>query len=155
MADKAKIALHKRGRSLTQADREGTGRFKRPGPMTRWFLGDRLKWIILLILSPTIAILLFPNFLTKPNVQRIGDVAERDIKASRDFLLENKDRTEKNRERAVKAVLSVYDFDSTSLQEVQRIREAFDIGKAMLLCPLASHTSPMSTLFIVCRALPF
>ncbi len=129
MADKAKIALHRRGRSLTQADREGTGRFKRPGPMTRWFLGDRLKWIILLILSPTIAILLFPNFLTKPDVHRIGDVAERDIKASRDFLLENKARTEKNRETAVKGVLSVYDFDSTSLQVVPRIREAFDIGK--------------------------
>ncbi len=129
MPDKTKIALHKRGRPLTKAEREGTGRFKRPGPLVRWFLGDRLKWFVLVILSSLLAVLLFPNFLTRPEFYRIGDVAKRDIKASRDFLLENKERTEKNRETAVKAVLSVYDFDSTSVQVVPRIREAFRFGR--------------------------
>jgi len=130
MTEKSRIPLRKKGRSSKKFDRDGTGRFKRPGLLTRMFLGDRLKWIILILLSPVIAILLFPNFLNKPKVYRIGDVAERDIKATRDFLLENRAQTEKKREEAVKGVLSVYDFDSTSLQAASRIREAFRMGRA-------------------------
>ena len=129
MTEKTRIHLRKRGKPSKKFDRDGTGRFKRPGPLTRWFLGERLKWIILVLLSLAIAILLFPNFLNKPETYRIGDVAERDIKATRDFLLEDQEQTEKNRDSAVKGVLSVYDFDRTSLQVVSRIHEAFKMGR--------------------------
>ena len=129
MTEKTRIHLRKRGTPSKKFDRDGTGRFKRPGPLTRWFLGERLKWIILVLLSLAIAILLFPNFLNKPETYRIGDVAERDIKATRDFLLEDQEQTEKNRDSAVKGVLSVYDFDRTSLQVVSRIHEAFKMGR--------------------------
>jgi len=90
---------------------------------------DRLRWIILLFLSLIISILRCPNILTKPNVYRLGDVAQRDIKASRDFLIENKELTEKDRDKAAREVLAVYDFDSSALNLVSPLREAFQAGR--------------------------
>ena len=65
----------------------------------------------------------------KPKIHRLGDVAEQDIKASHDFLIENKGLTEKNREKAAKEVLSVYDFDSSASNLLPRINEAFNLGR--------------------------
>jgi cyclic-di-AMP phosphodiesterase PgpH len=90
-----------------------------------WFTPHRLKWIIVITLSMTISFLLFPSILIKSADYRIGDVAARDIKASHDFLLENKELTEKDREKATREVLAVYDFDSAALNLVPSIREAF------------------------------
>jgi putative nucleotidyltransferase with HDIG domain len=56
-------------------------------------------------------------------------VAERDIKASRDFLIEDAELTEKNRDKAVKEVLAVYDFDRASSNLVSRVKGAFDLGR--------------------------
>jgi cyclic-di-AMP phosphodiesterase PgpH len=90
-----------------------------------WFTPHRLKWIIVLVLSVTISVLLFPSILIRTADYRIGDVAARDIKASHDFLIENKELTEKDREKAAKEVLAIYDFDSAALNLVPSIREAF------------------------------
>jgi len=43
----------------------------------------------------------------------LGDIAERDIKAPRNFFIEDKAATEANRRRAVETVLTVYDYDAT------------------------------------------
>jgi cyclic-di-AMP phosphodiesterase PgpH len=98
-------------------------RFSRLG--REWFTPNRLKWIIVITLSLTISILLFPSILIKTADYRIGDVAARDIKASHDFLIENKELTEKDREKATREVLAVYDFDSAALNLLPSIREAF------------------------------
>jgi cyclic-di-AMP phosphodiesterase PgpH len=89
------------------------------------FTPHRLKWIIVITLSMTISILLFPSILIKTADYRVGDVAARDIKASHDFLIENKELTERDREKAIREVLAVYDFDSAALNLVPSIREAF------------------------------
>jgi len=79
-----------------------------------------------------ISVFFFPSVLTRPDVYRLGDVAERDIKASQEFLVENNELTEKNRQDALRAVLSVYDFDPTSANVIARIKESFEEARQSL-----------------------
>ncbi|MBW1780643.1 MAG: HDIG domain-containing protein [Deltaproteobacteria bacterium] len=97
-----------------------------------WFRSEAKRWYILLSLSTIISVLLFPSILTPPKAYKLGDVADRDIKASRDFLVENTELTEKGRQEAVKGVLSVYDFDPTGTDIASNIKEAFDSGRGYL-----------------------
>jgi len=92
----------------------------------------RLRWIILIFMSLVVAVLLSPNVLTRPAFYKVGDVASRDIKASHDFLVENKDLTERDREKASREIQMVYDFDSSALNLIPSIREAFDLARDSL-----------------------
>ena len=103
-----------------------------------WARPEAVRWYIILGLSLIIAVLLFPNILTVPRSYHLGDVVDRDIKASREFLIENEELTEKNREQAVKQALSVYDFDPAATDVVSRIKEAFKAGREYL----AAATEP-------------
>jgi len=75
---------------------------------------------------------LFPSILTPTKTYDLGDVADRDMKASQEFLVENNELTEKNRQEAVRAVLPVYDFDPTASDVVPRVRESFAVGRKYL-----------------------
>ena len=111
-------------------EKDGVSR-SNPGlwPGSFRFRDDTKKWCILIGLSVIISVLLFPSILTLPKKYDLGDVADRDIKASREFLVENSELTEKNRQEAVRAVLPVYDFDPTATDVIPRIREAFAVGR--------------------------
>ena len=97
-----------------------------------WFGPEAKKWYILIALSIIISTLLFPDILRRPKMYKFGDVAYRDIKASSEFLVEDIDLTEANRNEAVKAVLSVYDFDPAATNVIFRIKEAFAFGREEL-----------------------
>jgi len=101
-------------------------------PSSAWFQLEAKRWYVLLGFSIIISILLFPSVLTPPKAYKMGDVADRDIKASRDFLVEDLELTEKNRQDAVRAVMSVYDFDPTGTDIASKIREAFESGRGYL-----------------------
>jgi len=92
----------------------------------------RLRWITLVFMSLVVALLLFSNVLRSPVSYKVGDVASRGIKASEDFLVENKEMTEKDREKASREVQAVYDFDESSLNLIPSIREAFDLARDSL-----------------------
>lgn len=128
MSDKTKLKPIVNRKTSKKSEKETflKGGFSRFGV---WFTPERLKWIIVVTLSVTISVMLYPGILTKPADYRLGDVAARDIKASHDFLIENKDLTEKDREKAMKDVLAVYDFDSSALDVVPSVREAFAMGR--------------------------
>jgi len=87
------------------------------------------RWMILIGLSCVVALLIYPSGFSRTVEYKVGDVAERDVKASRDFLVENELLTAKNRQEAEKAVLSVYDFDRSGGNLVQRVNEAFRAGR--------------------------
>ncbi len=87
------------------------------------------RWYALIALSAFFSILLFPSILVRPQTYKLGDIADRDVKADRRFLVENTDLTNKNREDALKAALYVYDFDPTAANIASRIKEAFDLGR--------------------------
>ena len=122
----------------------------------------RLRWITLIFMSLVVAVLLSPNILTKPASYKLGDVAGRGIKASQDFLVENKDLTEKDREKASREVLMIYDFDSSALNLIPAVREAFDLARESLLNAAAQNgqgtlgaADPQKSLPLKSEAYPF
>ncbi len=117
-----------KSKSLNRKKASSSGRKRRDDPLV-WFRPEAKRWYILLSLSMIISILLFPRILTPPKAYKLGDVADRDIKASREFLVENSALTEQDRQEAVRAVLSVYDFDPTATDVVSKINEAFQAGR--------------------------
>lgn len=91
------------------------------------FRSDPPKWILLLFLSLIISVFLFPSVLVRPVRYAVGDVASRGIKATRDFLVENREVTEKEREKGAREVLPIYDFDPSLSPGV--LSEAFRLGR--------------------------
>ena len=110
-----------------------------------WLRPEAKRWYILFGLCVIISVLLFPNILTRPKIYKPGDVADRDIKASHEFLVEDDELTEKNRQEAAKAVLPVYDFDPTATGLVSRIQEAFNGGREYLAEYLSAVHDPEKT----------
>ncbi len=77
--------------------------------------------------------MIFPNILRAPKVEySLGDVANKDIKASHDFLVEDKELTKQRMDEAVKVSLYVYDVDTTGAYLTQRVRESFSLGRKEL-----------------------
>ncbi len=124
---KGKIKSARKGRPHKKGDADPLS--GRKSVKSKWFGEEAKKWYILVGVSLIISILLFPKFLTRPKVYRMGDVAERDIKASREFLVENRDLTARKRQEAVKSVPAIYDFDPTLGDLPRRIRNAFAKGR--------------------------
>ena len=85
-----------------------------------------LRWLILLGTTLVVALLLFPALWSGTPRYHIGDVAEKDIKSPKDFLMEDKEATQSKREEAAHSVLTVYDFDDAFASELgERIGQAF------------------------------
>ena len=101
-----------------------------------WFrlVNSRFQiWIYLIILSCTISFLIFPNLLVISKEEySFGDVANKDIKASHDFDVEDKELTKQRRDEAVKSSLFVYDFDRSGAYLADRMKESFSYGRTEL-----------------------
>jgi hypothetical protein len=94
------------------------------------FFGSRgvVLGSLLMILTSMLTIFLYPNLVIRPQHYELGDVVERDIKAHRDFFVEDKHATERKRRHAANSVLTIYDYDETLLNQIIRqIHEAFAI----------------------------
>jgi len=102
MPDKTKIRTLRRSKPQKRGERETFHGSKHSSKKGRWFGPDVQKWAILIGLSIIVSILFFPNVLTRPRIYNLGDVADRDIKASRELLIENNELTEKSRQEATK-----------------------------------------------------
>ena len=115
-SEKAKNKPQRLGKSSKRGETDtlqvGKGEF--------WFGVEARTWYILFGLSVIISIILYPNILISPVIYRLGDVADRDIKSTHEFLVEDNELTEKNRRDAVKKVLPVYDFDRTATNVASR-----------------------------------
>jgi putative nucleotidyltransferase with HDIG domain len=72
-----------------------------------------LVWRLVVLGAATLAftLLVYPSLLSPRHQLALGDVAERDIKAARRFLVEDPAATEAKRRDAVQEVLTVYDED--------------------------------------------
>ncbi|MBW2064976.1 MAG: HDIG domain-containing protein [Deltaproteobacteria bacterium] len=135
MTEKTRIDLLTKGKSPRKNERETPPLSKQPKIKLPRPRSDAFAWCVLILLSVIIALFLFPDILIRQEIYHIGDIARRDIKASQDLLIENKDLTEKQREEAAREVLSVYDFDGSASNTVQKIREAFNMGRDHLAGP--------------------
>ncbi len=92
-----------------------------------------VRWAILLGIAAVFALLLYPNLLISPHHYEVGDVVESDIKAPRDFSVENREATTAVRKEASSKVLTVYDHDDTLIDQLKdRIDAAFsDLREAL------------------------
>ncbi len=85
---------------------------------------DRVRWGILAGVTIIFTILLYPSLVVKKHSYKLGDVATKDIKAKKDFLIEDEDATETSRMQALENVQTVYDHDVTLSGKMNRQIEA-------------------------------
>lgn len=89
-------------------------------------------WALLIAIPLIFTVGLYPE---KGNISfsyTIGDVAERDIKAPKDFFIEDKEATDIKRMETVNAVLSVYDFAPGLTADIHdRLVKAFAIPQKL------------------------
>jgi putative nucleotidyltransferase with HDIG domain len=85
---------------------------------------DRVRWGILASVTIIFTILLYPSLVVKKHSYKLGDVATKDIKAKKDFLIEDEDATETSRVKTLENVQTVYDHDVTLSGKINRQIEA-------------------------------
>ena len=87
---------------------------------------DRVRWGILVGVTIIFTILLYPSLVVKKHSYKLGDVATKNIKAKKDFLIEDEDATETSRTNALENVQTVYDHDILLSSKMnQQIEAAF------------------------------
>ncbi len=95
-----------------------------------------LIWVSIVFMVLILTFLLIPiSSIEMPGRPlRIGDIAPRDIKASKDFLIEDKASTEKNKKEAEEGVRPVYDFDTKIIQDThKKVSDAFKMIQEIYL----------------------
>jgi putative nucleotidyltransferase with HDIG domain len=80
----------------------------------------RIRWGILTLFTIIFVIILYPSLVITKHQYNLGDVVERDIKAPRDFFIEDQSATEKNRQQVMAEVLTVYDYDANLAKTLSR-----------------------------------
>ncbi|MDQ1329945.1 MAG: cyclic-di-AMP phosphodiesterase PgpH [Thermodesulfobacteriota bacterium] len=91
-----------------------------------------MPWWILSGVIISFIIILYINLVPIRHTYNLGDIADKDIKASDDFFIEDKDASDANKRIAADKVLTIYDFDSLlSLKLTQHLTAVFrDIRNA-------------------------
>ncbi len=88
---------------------------------------DAARLTLLILLLGIVTVILYPNLIMTRHAYEVGDIVESDIKASRDFFVENRDVTAIKRREAMDKVRTVYDHNQALLSEVaERVRSAFE-----------------------------
>ena len=97
--------------------------------------GSLWKRVLLLVgISAVLGILVTPHYLVLSVNYQVGEVAEHDIKAARDFLVTDEAATQQKREEAALNSLAVYDLDEETVQHLQqRLHTAFSMMRALYL----------------------
>ncbi|MBW2039874.1 MAG: HDIG domain-containing protein [Deltaproteobacteria bacterium] len=98
-------------------------------PLLRTFKSPRVqRWLLLIVVSLSVATFLSPTLEVAPPNYKVGDVAVKDVISDRDLLVKDKTATEKKREDAANKVLPVYDYDPSVIPEVEGvIHSAFSL----------------------------
>ncbi len=85
-----------------------------------------MPWVLLFAVLLLFIIILYPNLVITQTAYEVGDVVKHDIKAAKDFFIEDEAATLAKRKQAVNTVLTVYDHDSENMPTViGRVMKAF------------------------------
>jgi hypothetical protein len=118
-----------------------------PGEAIRNFLYSHssVRWILLFGVTLIFVVLLYPSLVSPVYQYTIGDVAEKDIKARKDFLVEDIDATEVNRRKTAEEIISVYDLDAALTKSLtNNIRKAFGSARKIIESEKAAELAPGS-----------
>ncbi|MBR9979752.1 MAG: HDIG domain-containing protein [Desulfatitalea sp.] len=89
-------------------------------------MATHLGWLLLAAMVALFLLLLYPSLIISQEQYQLGDIAMQDIKAPRDFFVEDKVATAANQEQAVEQILTVYDHDPRiAPQMIDRVQTAF------------------------------
>ncbi len=100
------------------------------------FIGTNpaVLWALLICITLVVSMVLGPDETHITEVYRLGDIAERDIKAPKDFFIEDRDATLLNRQATIRTIPFVYDYDPGLYQRItQRIDQAFAIPRELFI----------------------
>ncbi|MBU0543914.1 MAG: HDIG domain-containing protein [Proteobacteria bacterium] len=93
---------------------------------------NNIRWWILSGIIIVFVLILYINLVPVRHTYNPGDIADKDIKAPEDFLVEDKEATEINRNAAKSKVPTVYDYDSILFSKLsERVRKAFRESRDM------------------------
>jgi len=103
------------------------------------------RMAVLVAVTLVFTLILYPSLMVSRLQYNAGDVAEKDIKAPRDFLVMDQAATEIKRQQTVQEVLTVYDNDTELDDQLARIVEvAFAELRAMRQAALEQRvTEPL------------
>ncbi|MCP3901149.1 MAG: HD family phosphohydrolase, partial [Desulfobacteraceae bacterium] len=86
-----------------------------------------ILWGILIVVTLVFTLVFYPGQDTLSVSYQIGDVAKQDIKAQKDFFIEDKEATKQKLNHTKDSVEIVYDFDSNLKDEVvEGVKKSFD-----------------------------
>ncbi|MEJ2158741.1 MAG: HD family phosphohydrolase, partial [Desulfobacteraceae bacterium] len=92
-----------------------------------------MKWLMLLLIVGIFIFMLYPSLVVPRFHYQPGDIAERDIKATQDFFIEDTKATGNSRSQAVEAVLTVYDHDPRIAGHIsENVRGTFQEMRAII-----------------------
>lgn len=105
------------------------------------------KWLLLIGVTLIFVAIHYPNLVPSTIHYKVGDVVEKDIKAKKDFLVEDMEATEANRNRSMEEVLPVFDHDTSLLTSIaSSIHKAFDLGRKNLDAEMALQQQALQNL---------
>lgn len=82
--------------------------------------------VLLVSVLTLFVLILYPNLAITRHAYEVGDVVKNDIKAAKDFFVEDEEATAARQREAVDAVLTVYDHDPDILPATTaRVKESF------------------------------
>ncbi|MFV1950633.1 MAG: HD family phosphohydrolase [Nitrospinota bacterium] len=114
-----------------------------------------LIWVSIVFMVMILTFLLTPisSIEIPGRPLRIGDIASRDIKAPRDFLIEDKASTEKNKKEAEEGVRPVYDFDTKIIEDThKKVSDAFRLIQEIYLMNIPNLYSQLEEIESVLSA---
>jgi len=90
------------------------------------------QWLIPIAVTVAFTFILYPSLVTRTHTYGVGDIAERDVKAPIDFFIQDNRQTELNRQQAIDAIQTVYDYNTIlSSKLCVQVESAFDDVRAL------------------------
>jgi cyclic-di-AMP phosphodiesterase PgpH len=112
-------------------------------------------WIMLTFITIVFTISFYPKDNKISVLYNIGDIAKRDIKAPRNFFVEDKKATNLKKNEIKESVKIVYDFDAALLKEItSNIDAAMKIPGHLFLKAQQNTNEPSPTLAIILNTKP-
>ncbi len=100
-----------------------------------------LLWFMLIFITMAFTVSQAPDRNKISYSYQIGDVAQRDIKAPKNFFIEDKEVTEARKNQAKDAIKAVYDFDDSLLTDIGiRVEAAMEFARQLFDKPENSDT---------------
>ncbi len=97
------------------------------------FITDTAPLVAIVLAVTVIAtLILYPKLIIYNQSYEIGDIADKNIKAPKDFLIEDRMATTEKRAQARDAILTVYDHDRFLSESLSRqIKQAFSLPRSV------------------------